>query len=65
MFVGNRIGVEGVNAFKLAIQYQDTILNESPKSQGTGLMRLVINVSLVTTCIGGRSPTSSLYLVDN
>lgn len=42
---GNKIGVEGVNAFKLAIQYQDTILSESPKIHGTGLMRLILNVS--------------------
>ena len=34
-----------MNAFTLAIQYQDTILSDSPKSQGTGLMRLIINVS--------------------
>ena len=42
---GNRIGAEGINAFKKAIQYKDTILSETPKGQGTGLMRLIINVS--------------------
>ena len=46
-WTGNCIGEDGVNAFKLAIQYQDTILAESPKSQGTGLMRLIINVSVL------------------
>ncbi|XP_067941389.1 leucine-rich repeat-containing protein 71-like isoform X2 [Watersipora subatra] len=43
----NRIGAEGINAFKKAIQYQDTILSETPKGQGTGLMRLIINRNIL------------------
>jgi len=46
LFTGNCISKEGLAAFQVAIQYQDVILSDTPKTQGTGLMRLMINVGL-------------------